>query len=167
MIRQPMLRAAVRASSSFQPARLAAVRFASTHVPTNASGPPPAEISTKLAPGEEIDPQLNGYPQLPYIHFAQKPALGWWDNQSRTNFGETVHEEADMLNVWAPDLHKHSGPRAAAGILFMLSLMGAFAYGLSYTVPEIPVVRREYPFNGLEKELGGVPTRAESQEDEE
>lgn len=96
-----------------------------------------------------------------------------------------------MLNVWAPDLHKHSGPRAAAGvstlssslsprsqhitsrrsdpsqILFMLSLMGAFAYGLSYTVPEIPVVRREYPFNGLEKELGGVPTRAESQEDEE
>lgn len=49
----------------------------------------------------------------------------------------------------------------------MLSAMALFAYGLSHTVPEAPFVRREYPFNGLEKELGGVGTRSEGEEDDE
>ncbi len=31
-----------------------------------------------------------GYPQLPYISLQRRPAKGWWDNQERKNFGETV-----------------------------------------------------------------------------
>jgi NADH dehydrogenase (ubiquinone) 1 beta subcomplex subunit 8 len=39
---------------------------------------------------QEIDPQLGGYPQLPYISRQRLPAKGWWDGQMRRNFGDTV-----------------------------------------------------------------------------
>jgi len=39
---------------------------------------------------KEIDPQLNGYPQLPDTSKQSLPPRGWWDNQMRRNFGDTV-----------------------------------------------------------------------------
>ena len=45
--------------------------------------------------------------------------------------------------------------------------MGLIAYGLSYTVPPLKAVRREFPFNGLEKEMGGQAVRAIEYDDEE
>jgi NADH dehydrogenase (ubiquinone) 1 beta subcomplex subunit 8 len=39
---------------------------------------------------QEVDPQLNGYPQLPYINRQRLPAKGWDDPQLRRNFGDTV-----------------------------------------------------------------------------
>lgn len=39
---------------------------------------------------QEVDPQLNGYPQLPNISRQRLPAKGWWDPQTRRNFGDTV-----------------------------------------------------------------------------
>jgi hypothetical protein len=38
----------------------------------------------------EHDPQLGDYPQLPAISNQRRPPKGWWDNQERKNFGETV-----------------------------------------------------------------------------
>jgi NADH-ubiquinone oxidoreductase ASHI subunit (CI-ASHI or NDUFB8) len=38
----------------------------------------------------EPDPQLNGYPELPYVNLQHRPPKGWWDIQGRRNFGETV-----------------------------------------------------------------------------
>jgi hypothetical protein len=39
---------------------------------------------------KELDPQLNGYPQLPAISRQSLPAKGWWDIQMRRNLGDTV-----------------------------------------------------------------------------
>jgi NADH dehydrogenase (ubiquinone) 1 beta subcomplex subunit 8 len=39
---------------------------------------------------EEPDPQLDGYPQLPWQSRQSLPPLGWHDNLTRRNFGDTV-----------------------------------------------------------------------------
>ena len=39
---------------------------------------------------KELDPQLNGYPQLPNVSRQLLPAHGWWDFQMRRNRGDTV-----------------------------------------------------------------------------
>lgn len=39
---------------------------------------------------EEKEPYLGDYPQLPNISRQYLPPTGWWDNQNRTNFGDTV-----------------------------------------------------------------------------
>lgn len=41
-------------------------------------------------PSEEPDPQLNGYPQLPWQSRQSLPPLGWQDNLMRRNYGDTV-----------------------------------------------------------------------------
>ena len=43
---------------------------------------------------------VNGYPQLPYISIQQRPPTGWWDNQSRKNFGEVVSGHSSALFKW-------------------------------------------------------------------
>ena len=39
---------------------------------------------------KELDPQLNGYPQLPDVSRQRLPPKGWWDIQMRRNVGDTV-----------------------------------------------------------------------------
>ena len=39
---------------------------------------------------KELDPQLNGYPQLPDVSRQTLPPRGWWDIQMRRNLGDTV-----------------------------------------------------------------------------
>ena len=48
-------------------------------------------------PREEPDPQLNGYPELPSIPRQNLPPLGWTDNLTRRNFGDTVRLIALLL----------------------------------------------------------------------
>lgn len=56
-----------------------------------ASTPPRAALARSYAtPSEEVDPQLDGYPQLPLIQRGSLPARGWDDMLERRNFGETV-----------------------------------------------------------------------------
>ena len=53
-------------------------------------------------------------------------------------------------------------------ILAMLTLFGTLAYGFTLMTPDLTAVRREYPYNGLEKELGGiVPANPETAEDDD
>jgi NADH dehydrogenase (ubiquinone) 1 beta subcomplex subunit 8 len=84
-----------------------------------------------------------------------------------TPANEKVHEEDDIINCWGPDYRPLSGPKALFGISLALGLMGLAGYGVSFLAPELPAVRREFPFNGLEKELGGTGVRAIEYEDEE
>ena len=39
---------------------------------------------------KEVDPQLDGYPQLPNESRQSLPPQGWWDIQMRRNYGDTV-----------------------------------------------------------------------------
>ena len=48
-------------------------------------------------PAEEPDPQLNGYPQLPWKTRQNLPPLGWHDNLTRRNFGDTVRLSPPVL----------------------------------------------------------------------
>jgi NADH dehydrogenase (ubiquinone) 1 beta subcomplex subunit 8 len=51
----------------------------------------PAHIRRYATPAkQEPDPQLNGYPQLPWISRQTLPASGWQDPLMRRNFGDTV-----------------------------------------------------------------------------
>lgn len=50
----------------------------------------PASARTYASPSEEPDPQLAGYPQLPWVSRQTLPPRGWQDEQLRRNFGETV-----------------------------------------------------------------------------
>ena len=43
-------------------------------------------------PSDEPDPQLDGYPQLPWQSRQNLPPLGWDDNLTRRNFGDTVRQ---------------------------------------------------------------------------
>ncbi|WVR06962.1 hypothetical protein IAU60_003998 [Kwoniella sp. DSM 27419] len=174
MIRPTALRSALPGRLAAPAASRLVVRFASS-VPaptpvTTSGGSDVAETSyipQNLAPGQEVDPQLNGYPQLPYVSIQQRQAFGWWDRQERKNFGEVMHEEEDAIGMWGPDVHKTSPWSALRQLAVAFSLIGVAAYGLISTRPERPVAQRSYPYGGLEKELGGiVPARAEPVDEE-
>jgi len=82
--------------------------------------------------------------------------MGWWDLQGRRNFGETMHEEHDLLDMWSPDV----SPIPASSALKQLALVTLGLIGFGYVVyksaPESPAIPRQYPFSGLVKELGGL-----------
>ncbi|KAL0096456.1 hypothetical protein J3Q64DRAFT_1707759 [Phycomyces blakesleeanus] len=100
------------------------------------------------------DPQIGDYPNLPYNSSQARGPFGWWDPQDKRNFGENVHEEDEIMGVWAPDLHTYSPYKALAQIGVFFASMAAFA-GFIYKVnPERPVIQRTYPFGGLTEELG-------------
>ncbi|WRT66435.1 uncharacterized protein IL334_003391 [Kwoniella shivajii] len=146
------------------------IRLASTSPVTTSGTPDVAETSyipNRLAPGEEIDPQLNGYPQLPYVSIQQREPFGWWDRQERKNFGEVLHEEEDAIGMWGPDVHKTSPSSALLQLSIAFSLIGLASFAFISSRPERPVAQRSYPFNGLEKELGGNIVARQEEVDEE
>ena len=57
--------------------------------------------------------------------------------------------------MWGPDVPVVPPPTAARW--FSISVLGFVIFGVfcNYAHPEIPAVRREYPFAGLVSELGG------------
>ncbi|RDB26276.1 hypothetical protein Hypma_006703 [Hypsizygus marmoreus] len=119
---------------------------------------------------EEVDPQLNGYPQLPFVSRQELPALGWQDPLLRRNFGDTLHEQDELLSMWGPDIPPVS-PQSAT-IQFLIAVSGFVGFGFlvkNVLAQDPPAVRREYPFDGLVKELGGLEAnkaRAESLEED-
>lgn len=59
--------------------------------------------------------------------------------------------------MWGPDVGVVSGPEGLRQLA--VAAMGFLGFGLlcKYVLlPEMPAVRREYPFSGLVKELGGL-----------
>ncbi|KAK2463438.1 hypothetical protein APHAL10511_004524 [Amanita phalloides] len=122
----------------------------------------PASVRSYASPAEEPDPQLAGYPQLPWVSRQTLPPKGWQDEQMRRNFGETLHEQEEVLSMWGPD----PAPLPPQKALKQFLLAAAGFVGVGYFikekgVPEIPAVRREYPYEGLVVELGGQQARAE------
>ncbi|KDQ14343.1 hypothetical protein BOTBODRAFT_44717 [Botryobasidium botryosum FD-172 SS1] len=102
------------------------------------------------------DTQLGDYPQLPAESPQRRPAKGWWDIQDRRNFGETVHEQAEALSMWSPDVSTIS--RSNAAFQIGVAILGFVAFGLTVRAitPDRPAVPRSYPRDGLVEELGGL-----------
>ncbi|KAK2787659.1 hypothetical protein FQN52_007150 [Onygenales sp. PD_12] len=106
------------------------------------------------------DPEMTGGYQNPPAEKRQfrSPYTKWWDQQDRRNFGEPVHEDNDILNIFSTEKYSHFKP--AKGF-FLLGCAVASVFVLSGTVsqfyPDKPSVPRTYP-DGLERELGGPNT---------
>ncbi|KAI9492064.1 hypothetical protein BDB00DRAFT_830040 [Zychaea mexicana] len=108
-----------------------------------------------LNTGEVIeDPQIGDYPNLPRWSAQTRGPFGWWDPQDKRNFGEPVHEEDELMGVWAPDLHTYSPYKALAQLGLAGGLIAGFAYFIYNTYPEPPAAKRTYPYDGLKAELG-------------
>ncbi|KZT29751.1 hypothetical protein NEOLEDRAFT_1084521 [Neolentinus lepideus HHB14362 ss-1] len=105
---------------------------------------------------EMDDPQLNGYPRLPYVSRQYLPPKGWDDPQMRRNFGDTMHEQEEILSMWGPDIPVV--PPQTALLHFGLAVLGFVGIGVICVAltPDIPALRRQYPYDGLKKELGGL-----------
>ena len=58
--------------------------------------------------------------------------------------------------MWGPDIPVVPGPTALRW--FSIATLGFVTFGIicNYAHPEIPAVRREYPFSGLVSELGDL-----------
>ncbi|KAI9461678.1 hypothetical protein BJY52DRAFT_1259525 [Lactarius psammicola] len=92
---------------------------------------------------KEVDPQLNGYPQLPNESRQSLPAHGWWDNQMRRNYGDTMHEREELYSMWGPDI-PHVAPATALNH-FAIAFSGFVAFGFlcNYVLtPDRPAVPR-------------------------
>ncbi|KAF9560475.1 hypothetical protein CPC08DRAFT_708033 [Agrocybe pediades] len=114
---------------------------------------------------QEPDPQLNGYPQLPWKSRQHLKPLGWDDNLTRRNFGDPLHEQEEVLSMWGPDIPPIEPNAALRQFLLALSGFVAFGFTVKYVLlPGAPAVRREYPFDGLVKELGGLEENKARQE---
>ncbi|BEI86757.1 hypothetical protein CcaverHIS002_0701030 [Cutaneotrichosporon cavernicola] len=159
----------LRATRTFRPAALLArgnSYYIAPPVPTHPHHSPSAPIPPP-PPGVEVDPQLHGYPQLPEVSLQLREPFGWWDIQERKNFDEPVMEEEDYLGMWGPDVFKIGGGAALLALTAALGLVGAFGWFVYETSPPLKAVRREYPYGGLEKALGGYPARKEQDDVEE
>lgn len=80
------------------------------------------------------------------------------DQQNRVNFGEKIHPFHDYMDMWAPDHYHQISDRSAVGqLLIFFAGLGAFA-GFIYISdiwPDRPAMPRDYPYDGLYKDLGG------------
>ncbi|KAL4401265.1 mitochondrial respiratory chain complex I protein [Malassezia pachydermatis] len=120
-----------------------------------------------IVPGSKVDPQLGDYPAMPMENQQFRPySRHWWDTQDRRQYGETLHEQDDVLNMWSPDAYKTPGPLALRHFLTAVGLIAAFSYVVYSTVPEAPMMRKTFPRNGLADELGGPQAAARSEQDE-
>lgn len=134
------------------------------------------------------DPQLGDYPDLPFVSLQQrKYSPKWWDTQEKRNFGETVsasptlhrcgsvadvvafgsgfqlHEQDDVLSVWAPDVHAVPASSALRQLIVAIGVVGVFGSIVYAATPEKPALPRTYPRDGLAAELGGEQVAVSTQ----
>ncbi|ORY98973.1 hypothetical protein BCR43DRAFT_471475 [Syncephalastrum racemosum] len=132
-----------------------ALRTATSRLFQARLAPMGARAQSTLNTGEVAqDPQIGDYPNLPRWSNQARGPYGWWDPQDKRNFGEPLHEEDELMGVWAPDLHTYNPYKALGQLsLFAVGIAG-FSYIVYNNLPERPAVKRTYPFDGLKEELG-------------
>lgn len=108
---------------------------------------------------EAHNPQNGGYPVIKSEKREHRdPYAGWWDEQERRDYNETVHEDNDILGRFATE--DYTWTTAGWGWVLMGSFVATFlgVLGVVYvTYPDKPAVPRTFP-DGLEQELGGKGT---------
>jgi len=94
----------------------------------------------KDAPVLGSDPQIVDYPNLPWENHQTREPEGHWDKQARADFGETPHEEDEVLNLWSPELHQDSAGKSFLDLAIGLSVVGLFAGSFAWFQKEAPYV---------------------------
>ena len=100
--------------------------------------------------------QNGGYINPPPIKRQFRDPYGdWTDQQERRNFGEPVHEDEDILGIFAlEDYTVMTGKMGMAVWGFFLAGVGGLSFAVYSTYPDRPSAPKEYE-GGLEAELGG------------
>jgi NADH dehydrogenase (ubiquinone) 1 beta subcomplex subunit 8 len=90
--------------------------------------------------------------------YFKNPYLKYDDKQGRRNNGEIIHPLNDMYDIWSPDRFDIVSDKTAFKyFMTAVGAFGAFITVLYVTADhESPAVRRQYPFDGLNKALGGT-----------
>ncbi|KAJ7067031.1 hypothetical protein C8F01DRAFT_1247437 [Mycena amicta] len=119
----------------------------------------------------EPNPQYNAYPELPEdgsaSHQYRNPR-GWQDPLLRRNFNDTVHHHEEVNSMWGPDIPVVPPNRALRQFLIAAGgFVTAALFMRFFLVPERPAIPREYPYNGLETELGGHQANPEAESSDE
>ncbi|KIX07500.1 uncharacterized protein Z518_02153 [Rhinocladiella mackenziei CBS 650.93] len=116
-------------------------------------------VTRRLRADEEVDdPEMNNnYINPPRIKRQHRDPYGDWDDkQERRNFGEPVHEDNDVLGIFALEDYTHMTD--SQGLLLwagFISVILGISYAVSVTYPGKPSTPTEYP-GGLDRELGGA-----------
>lgn len=75
----------------------------------------------------------------------------------RRNIGEPIHEQEELLSMWGPDVPVVDPHTAMRHFAVAFAGFVGFGFFVKYFMTlEPPAIRREYPYNGLIKELGGL-----------
>lgn len=105
----------------------------------------------------DLDPNQNGgYINPPAIKKQHRdPHSSWWDDQERRNYGEPIHEDNDVMGIFATEDYTHfRAPRA----WLLMGVFQAVFWGVAGVIyvyyPDKPAVPRTFQ-DGLETELGG------------
>ncbi|KAJ7593264.1 hypothetical protein C8J56DRAFT_1045726 [Mycena floridula] len=118
-------------------------------------------------PDKPVDYDLENYPKLPNVSRQYLSPYGWDDMQTRRNRGDPLHEQEELYSMWGPDIPAVAPETAIRH--FGLAVLGFVGIGLAVRFilhKEPPMVRREYPFGGLSRELGGYDDNKARAEDE-
>lgn len=111
------------------------------------------------------------YQEFSYQDRDPRPVEPYFDAQDRRYYGEPIHVNDDMLNMWMPDstdngrftpfemfLHLST----AMGLLGLLALYSEFVHKEH---EKDPAVAKVYPYNNLYLEMGGDPEKEPTEED--
>ena len=68
-----------------------------------------------------------------------------------------MHEHEELYSMWGPDIPHVAPATALRHFTIAVSAFAAFGLLCNYVlVPERPAIPRQFPFDGLVKELGGM-----------
>ncbi|KAJ1562329.1 Lysophospholipase D gdpd1 [Cladochytrium tenue] len=110
-----------------------------------------------------VDDPIGDYPRLPTQWAVLKDPYKYWDQQGRRNYGEIMHDHANLLGTAS-----FLGPAAPSGLyakVYLKFFLAVFTvYGLvTWWDPYKNRLyeERDFPFDGLRVELGSDPANSE------
>lgn len=80
------------------------------------------------------------------------------DQQNRVNRGEKIHPFHDYIDMWSPDhFHTMTDRQVLTQFLAFFGSLAAFGGAIYFLDiwPDRPSMPRQYPYEGLYRELGG------------
>ncbi|KAK0500423.1 hypothetical protein EDD18DRAFT_1149937 [Armillaria luteobubalina] len=141
-----------------------AARVASATRPAAAFAVRSRAYAAEAAKDPETD---DDYPKVPNVSRQYLPAKGWQDPLTRRNFGDPVHEQDELYSMWGPDIPTIAPHIALRHFTYAVISFVSFGFVVKYALtPEMPAIRRQYPFGGLVTELGGLDANKARVEDE-
>ncbi|KAK5298286.1 hypothetical protein LTR99_007976 [Exophiala xenobiotica] len=126
-------------------------------IPRNVVGDFPSDKVVGEIDDTEMVVMNGGYINPPRIKRQHRdPYTDWDDKQERRNFGEPVHEDNEVLGIFALEDYTHM--TTGRGLLmwgFFISCVLGVSYAVTTMYPGKPSAPREFE-GGLDTELGGA-----------